>query len=437
MRMRDHIPEHNELPPMSQQELDEVIRKHNMFTSGQIGGARAVVQYRDLSQLDFKEADLSQADFTGCLLSGADFTRANLQSITFFSCDMRNADMTDANMTRADLRGAYLGGANLTRANLKDADLRSGKIMKRGKHGVLEDRQKSNHESCRTVLCGAKLTETNLRNIQGKSADFSDADMTGVVMTNADLEEATFDGANLTDSDASNSNLKNATMRSSVIAGMLLEGIDKLGIDITGAIKEHQMGQKLENLEKPLAELLDIHTLWVSTVGQKGRQLDLSEYDLRDVLDLRKFPLTAIRAVGANFLNQDLRSAELQSGVFDHADFRDCNMEEADLRGSSYKFAQFARSNLSFAKMCPLQFEDPQNPGKKRLQRTDMSGANFRFCNILHADLRDCIFMGADLTNAIIRDCDLRRADFTGAILTGLVFENVKLDDAIIDLTSI
>jgi uncharacterized protein YjbI with pentapeptide repeats len=208
-------------------------------------------------------------------------------------------------------------------------------------------------------------------------------------------------------------------------------------MNTVGAITERDMGSKLENLGKSLPELLEQHTLWVATAGQRGRQLDLSGYDLRDVVDLRKFPLTAIHANGANFLNQDLRSAELQSAVFDHADFRDCNMQDADLRGSSFKYAQMARANLSYAKLCPLLFERDGKQSQARLQRTDMSGANFRYASILHADLRDCILMGVDLSFAIIRDCDLRRADFTGAILHGLVLENVKMDDAIIDLTNL
>jgi uncharacterized protein YjbI with pentapeptide repeats len=62
---------------------------------------------------------------------------------------------------------------------------------------------------------------------------------------------------------------------------------------------------------------------------------------------LRTFPLTAIHAVGTNFLNQDLRHAELQSATFDRSDFRDCNLEKSDMRGSTFKYAQLTRANLS------------------------------------------------------------------------------------------
>ena len=192
------------------------------------------------------------------------------------------------------------------------------------------------------------------------------------------------------------------------------------------------MAPLLETLGRSLPELLEEHTLWVATAGRSGRQLDLSGYDLRDVLDLKRFPLTAIHCVGANFLNQDLRGAELQSGTFDRSDFRDCRMIRADLRGSTFKYAQMARVNLTNALLCPLEFK--KDNGERTIKRVDLSGANLRFSCLKNADLRDVIMMGVDLTNAILNGCDLRRADLTGAILTGVKLENCRLDEAIIDL---
>ena len=165
--------------------------------------------------------------------------------------------------------------------------------------------------------------------------------------------------------------------------------------------------------------------------GKSGRQLDLGGYDLRFVLDLKLFPFTAIKATGANFLKQDLRGAELQSGVFDKADFRDCQMQGADLRGSSFKYARLARVNLEGARLCPLQFE--QRGKDKRLQHVNMSGADLRYAHLSGADLRSCILMGADLSHAIIRGCDLRKADLSGAILRGATLIDCRMEDTVID----
>ncbi len=110
-------------------------------------------------------------------------------------------------------------------------------------------------------------------------------------------------------------------------------------------------------------------------------------------------------------------------------------MIEADLRGSSFKYAQMARTNLTGALLCPLEFK--KEDGQSSIQRVDLSGANLRFSCLKDADLRDAVLMGVDLTNAILNGCDLRRADLTGAILNGTKMENCRLDEAIIDLKSL
>ncbi len=266
------------------------------------------------------------------------------------------------------------------------------------------------------------------------AADFSDADLSGAVLTSANLGGASFEGANLTDADMTGANLSHANMRASIITGVLLDRTEKTGLDLSAAITERDMGSKLENLGKTLPELLEEHTLWVATAGRSGRQLDLSGYDLRDVLDLKKFPLTAIQCIGGNFLNQDLRGAEMQSAVFDRSDFRDCRLTGADLRGSTFKYAKLARVDLTGAKMCPLKFI---KNGAETFQRVDLSGANLRFSLLKDTDLRDAVMMGVDLTNTIITNCDLRRADMTGAILKGVKLEGCRLEGAVIDFSAI
>ncbi len=426
------VPDPSELPPLRQDQLDEAIKKHEMFLSGRSGGARANLQYRNLSNLDFNSCDLSQADLTGSLLIEADLSSGTFKSTSFFACDMRNADMSNGNFSRADFRGAYVAGANLSGADLSDVDLREGKIMKRDTKGILEDRKRSGGQGSHAVFSGAKLTDTNLKNAHAVSADFSDTDMSGVNLSGANVSGATFEGANLAEADLSDADLSDTNMRQSIMTGTITQGAEMHGMDDTAVITERDMGDKLENLGKTLPELLEEHTLWVATAGKAGRQLDLSGYDLRDVIDLRRFPLTAIQCIGGNFLSQDLRSAELQSGTFDRSDFRDCTMIEADLRGSSFKYAQMARVNLTCALLCPLEFK--KDDGTSTIQRTDLSGANFRFATLTGADLRDVIMMGVDLTNAILNNCDLRRADLTGAILTNVKLNSCRLDDTIIDL---
>lgn len=429
----DNVPlDPSEMAPMSQEELDETIKKHGRYMRGELGGARAVLQYRNLSGLNFSRKDLSQADFTGSLFREANMVEANFKSTSFFACDLRNANLRDANLSRVDFRGAYVSGADLTGADMTDADMREGKVMKRGKEGSLEDQRRPGGDGSRTVFAGAKMADTNMAGVQATQADFSDADMTGVSLTNTSLEGANFVGANLAEADMTGADLSNANLRDSVMTGAVLAGIEDHGMVSFGAVTEADMGNKLENLGKTLAELLEEHTLWVSTAGKVGRQLDLNDYDLRDVMDLRKFPLTAIAANGAIFIGQDLRQAEMQSGAFDRADFRDCDMGGSDLRGSSFKYGVFTRVNMKGAKLCPLEFR--KDGQESRLKRVDMSGSIMKYSNFESADLRDCILMGVDLTNSNLKGADLRRADLTGAILDGANLDGAKLDGTTIEL---
>ena len=67
----ENIPPPGSLPVISQEELNVALEKHLMFLRGQIGGQRLIMQYKDLSNLNFHNRDISQSDFTGsmfCLL---------------------------------------------------------------------------------------------------------------------------------------------------------------------------------------------------------------------------------------------------------------------------------------------------------------------------------------------------------------------------------
>lgn len=430
--MLKEIPDPSELPFLSQGRLNDMIEKHARFLRGESGGARAVLQYYNLSGLNFRRQNLAQADFTASSLAGCDLSDGVFTSANFFACDLRNTNFFRADLSRCDLRGAYLAGANLERANLFDADMREGKIMLQGEDGTLTDRKRSAGVGAKTIFKGAKLGGTNMDKIQAHAADFSDADLSGVSLVQANLSGVNFEGANLSDTNMTETDLTDVNMQGSIISGMVIFHAERHGLDLSGAVTERQMGKKLAHLGRTLPELLEEHKLWVSSAGKRGRQLDLSGYDMRDVIDLKSYPLTAIKAREANFLRQNLSDAKLQSANFERADFRDCLLRDADLRGSSFKYAQMARADLNGAMLNPLVFKN--NDGSERLSRTDMSGASLIYARLSDCDLRDAIFMGADLTGAVIRDADLRRANFTGAILAGAVFENVKLDGAIIDI---
>ena len=430
-----NIPPPTDLPPVTQDELNDILKRHTMFLRGKIGGQRAVLHYKDLSNLNFHNHDISQADFTGSMLVEADLSLGIYKSACFFGCNLKSADLSYADLSRADLRGSYLGGANLSGACLIDADMREGKIMEKEKGGGLVNRKRTAGKGTKTILTGAHLANADLSSVRAHGADFSDADLSKAVIHSADFSKAHFEGANLNKTDFTGSDISHTNMRHAILSGMVLDGCEHFGIDKKHSITDDVLGEKIEDTGQTLAELLDNHTLWIRTTGKQGKKLNLSGYDLRDISDLRVHPLTAIEAVDTSFLSLDLSNVEMQSATLDRSDFRDCYMENADLRGSSLKNVKMTRANLCGVQFSPLQLKTENKT--ERLHRVDLSGADLRFSNLQNADLRDSILMGIDLTGADLTGADLRRADLTGALIKNACLDDVKLDKAIIDLGTV
>lgn len=417
------IPDAASLPKIEQVVLAQYARQHKDFLDGRSGGVRAILKFKDLSGLDMTGMNMEQADFTGSRLAGAQMGNGRFKGTSFFACDLRNANLRGADLNRADLRGAYMVGADLTRAKLDGADLREGKIMKRGEKGVLEDRARG-VPGTKTVMAGVRLTGASLKSVSATCVDFSDADLTGAVITSAECRGAVFQGANLSDADLGSSDFSGVDLRDAVMSNTFTDTTDLYGAKKENVLTDDDMGDKLETLGKSLRELLAEHHLWVSSVGKEGRHLNLSGYDLRDVMRLNTYELTAIHAIGGNFLGQNLSRIHMQHVVMDKADFRDCVIDKADLRGSSFKYALFSRSDLRNAKLGPLYFKNPD--GSKRVKRSDLSGANFRYADLRGTDFSQAIMMGVDLSYANLNGANLTNADLTGALT-----DNTRFDGAI------
>jgi uncharacterized protein YjbI with pentapeptide repeats len=416
-------PSYDELERLTQYDFEAIYKRHEMFNRGQRGGIRANLKFKNLSNLDLSGRNLSFVEFTGSILAEANLSSGFFEGSSFFGCDLNNANLTNASFRRADFRGAMVAGANLHGANLESADLREGKIMERSSDGQLIARYRggrSHDNNWKTVFTGARMADTNMTGVKAAAADFSDADMSRIIITDAELGGANFEGANLTDTDFTGSDLSHAILNSSVMCGTILDNTELTHAKQHDIFYDDDMGITLSSRGQTLKDLLENHKQWIISAGKVGKQLDLSGIDLREIGNLRKYPLTAIKAIRGNFLGQNLREINMQSAILDRSDFRDAQMTRADLRGSSLKHAMLQRADLSDAKLTSLRFDSPDGHGV-RLQRMDLSGAYMRFANLSGADLRDCIMMGTDLSAANLSGADLRGADLTGAILTGAV----------------
>lgn len=75
---------------ISNDELTEILRKHEMWIYGEVGGIRAYLYAADLREANLCETDLRLADLYEANLRGA---------------DLRGADLSGANLYESDLRG--------------------------------------------------------------------------------------------------------------------------------------------------------------------------------------------------------------------------------------------------------------------------------------------------------------------------------------------
>ena len=103
---------------ISQEELKEILKKHEMWLNYEEDGECA-----DLSYVDLKCVDLSYTNLRAANLMGINLSDSNLHNADLTCADLRYANLTDADLTDVDLTCANLEGTNLTDADLRNSNL--------------------------------------------------------------------------------------------------------------------------------------------------------------------------------------------------------------------------------------------------------------------------------------------------------------------------
>ena len=103
---------------ISKEELNKILKKHEMWLRNEEGGECA-----NLSYVDLRNADLSNTNLRAANLIGVDLSDGNLYNADLSCTDLRNADLKYANLRCADLRCANLKFTNLRNADLTSANL--------------------------------------------------------------------------------------------------------------------------------------------------------------------------------------------------------------------------------------------------------------------------------------------------------------------------
>lgn len=141
---------------LNQEELNEILEKHEMWLRGEEGGERA-----DLINVDLRGVNLSYTN-----LSGADLRNANLGGVDLTYIDLSNADLWNTNLSYTELKGSNLWNINLSESDLNNADLSY------------------------TNLRGANLSYTNLSYTDLRGADLRYANLNNANLWDANLRYA-------------------------------------------------------------------------------------------------------------------------------------------------------------------------------------------------------------------------------------------------------
>lgn len=108
---------------VSKDELTEILRKHEMWIYGEVGGIRANLSNTDLSRANLHLANLAMADLSGAILSSANLSGATLYKANLWLADLRWADLRMTNFRLANLSGANFYKADLYKTDLHCANL--------------------------------------------------------------------------------------------------------------------------------------------------------------------------------------------------------------------------------------------------------------------------------------------------------------------------
>ena len=116
---------------ITEQELKEILEKHEKWLNGEEGGSRADLSYANLTNVNLTNANLYRAN-----LYNASLYRANLTNVNLTNANLYNANLYNANLSNANLEDANLSYASLSNANLdKSEQCRFGIILQEPRMG--------------------------------------------------------------------------------------------------------------------------------------------------------------------------------------------------------------------------------------------------------------------------------------------------------------
>lgn len=182
----------SDIRQISREELNEILKEHELWLKGEGEGKRADLSYTNLSGMDLRGVNLKRAILTHTDLVYADLKYANLAYADLRYADLRCADAENVDFMSADLKYAKLSDANLKRANFKYADSRFADFKYadlRYACAISTGFEGCDFESA--ILRWANLKHADLEGADLKYADISYARLSGALMKDIEVNTHT------------------------------------------------------------------------------------------------------------------------------------------------------------------------------------------------------------------------------------------------------
>ena len=156
---------------MTQNELNEIIKLHELWLRDSARGKQAVFEDTDLSGLSFTRANLSKSKFYGCSLIETNFSCAVLEESEFNEIDLTNALFYESDLTRATIDNASAPDVNFRAAKLISIRVSDSDFSR----GYFKDAIAQNSQWYDVNLTDAVLLSANFIH-----ADIRDCNLTGI-----------------------------------------------------------------------------------------------------------------------------------------------------------------------------------------------------------------------------------------------------------------
>ena len=177
------------------------------------------------------------------------------------------------------------------------------------------------------------MTDARMSGAVAIGTNFSDATMRGCKIARANLSGANFAGANLENADLSMCELKSVNMRDTVLTNAALDLTKSKNPVLRGAMTDKPVGPTVAHLPQPLEHMMAKHSVWVTSDGGTGVQLDISGYDMRGIKIFARTCLSLMKANDATFYGVVFSGSQMHAANLRNADMRHVVAEHADMRG--------------------------------------------------------------------------------------------------------